>query len=171
MLHRNEPERYADILDLAAVESYIFEANPRAQQLQVLREGHIDRSEYLYPSGLVDAVAVGRLFESGCSIVLPQAHLFLAPLGYLVRGLEAELGCRVQANVYLSPPGESSFKAHFDAHDVLVVQAHGSKQWTLYDGPEAIPAGVASTPRSTRRETWTRPSPCTRATSPTCPEG
>ena len=69
----------------------------------------------------------------------PHAHTHLPELGYLVLGLEAELGCRVQGNVYLSPPGESSFLPHYDTHDVFVAQAHGSKQWVLFEGPDSSP--------------------------------
>jgi hypothetical protein len=143
VLNRDDPDRYASILDLDAVESFVFGANLRSDHLQLIRDGETDRSEYLYPSGLVDAVSVGRLFDDGHSIVLPQAHQRITSLGHLVRGLEAELSCRVQANVYLSPPGESSFAPHFDAHDVLVLQAHGAKNWTLFEGP----AGVGPTER------------------------
>ena len=120
------------------VESFIFGAHLRSDHLQLIKDGETDRSEYLYPSGLVDSVAVGRLFEEGHSIVLPQAHQQFESLGHLVRGLEAELGCRVQANVYLSPAGESSFLPHYDAHDVIALQAHGAKHWTLFEGPGPV---------------------------------
>ncbi|HMQ27101.1 MAG TPA: hypothetical protein PKA98_14015, partial [Acidimicrobiales bacterium] len=49
VVHRGEPKRYADLVDLAGVESYIFETNPRSSDLQVLHEGPVDRAEYVYP--------------------------------------------------------------------------------------------------------------------------
>ena len=140
VIHRGEPKRFADLVDLAGVESFIFETNPRASDLQVLHEGPVDRSEYVYPSGLVDALALSHLYGDGHSIVLPHAHLHLAPLGYLIRGLEDELGCRAQANLYLSPPGAAAFAPHYDTHDVLVLQAHGEKEWTLFEGPAPVPS-------------------------------
>jgi len=118
----------------------VFETNPRAEDLQVLHAGPVDRAEYVYPSGLIDTLALSRLYEDGYSLVLPHAHSHFPPLGYLVRGLEAELGCRVQANVYLSPPGAAAFAPHYDAHDVVVLQAHGQKEWTLFECPEPVPA-------------------------------
>ncbi len=140
VVHRGDPKRYADLVDLAGVESFIFETNPRSTELQVLHEGPVDRAGYIYPSGLVDALALSRLYEEGHSIVLPHAHLHLAPLGYLVRGLEDELGCRAQTNLYLSPPGAAAFAPHYDTHDVLVLQIHGEKEWTLFEGPAPVPA-------------------------------
>ena len=139
-MERDEPGRYTDLLDLETVETFVFETNPRAEDLQVLHSGPVDRAGYVYPSGLVDALALSRLYEDGHSVVLPHAHQHFPPLGYLVRGLEAELGCRAQANVYLSPPGAAAFAPHYDAHDVLVLQAHGQKEWTLFEGPEPVPA-------------------------------
>ena len=35
-------------------------------------------------------------------------------------------------------PG-GAFKMHYDAHDVLVLQVHGSKHWFLYADPEIAP--------------------------------
>ena len=31
------------------------------------------------------------------------------------------------------------FKAHFDTHDVFVLQIEGCKRWTLYDTPIELP--------------------------------
>lgn len=140
MVAREQPDHYAGLLDLDTVEHFVFETNPRAEDLRVLHAGPVERAEYVYPSGLVDSLALSRLYEDGYSIVLPMAHEHLPPLGYLIRGLEAELGCRAQANVYLSPPGAAAFAPHYDSHDVLVLQAHGVKRWALYEGPEPLPS-------------------------------
>lgn len=94
----------------------------------------IAAAEYVFPSGLVDAVALARHFDEGAAIVLPRANESFESLARLVRGLEAELGCRAQANAYLAPSGASAFVPHHDSHDVIAVQAHGSKQWRIYEG-------------------------------------
>jgi len=107
------------------------------------REGGVGKAEYLYPSGLVDPVAVGRLFEDGCSVVLPQAQDHVSSLRRMIRGLEADLSCRVQANVYLSSPGGSAFAPHYDEHDVFALQVHGTKEWTFF---ESDPPGRPTRP-------------------------
>lgn len=124
------------MLDLDTVEAFIFGPNTTSNRLNLMHGGTaVDRDAYVYPSGLVDAVAVGQHFDDGCAIVLPRAHESIGSLAGLVRGLEAELGCRAQTNVYLAPMGASAFVPHHDAHDVFALQAHGSKRWTLYEGP------------------------------------
>ncbi len=140
VMARDTPDRFSELLDLETVERFIFESNPRRDEVQVLHEGPVDQAEYLYGSGLIDTAALGRLYETGHSIVLPQAQYRLPTLGSLVRGIEAELSCRAQTNVYLSPPGAAAFAPHHDTHDVVVLQAVGAKDWTIYEGSGSIPA-------------------------------
>ena len=42
-------------------------------------------------------------------------------------------------NVYLTPPSSQGFTAHYDAHDVFILQIAGSKHWRLYDAPLRLP--------------------------------
>ncbi len=44
-----------------------------------------------------------------------------------------------QTNVYMTPPGAQGFKVHYDTQDVFIVQAAGSKDWTLYESLIALP--------------------------------
>src|SRR6185503_13388978 len=46
--------------------------------------------------------------------------------------LAAELGHPVQANSYVTPPSSRGFSAHYDVHDVFVLQLAGRKHWTIH---------------------------------------
>ena len=46
--------------------------------------------------------------------------------------LAAELGHPVPANAYVTPPSSRGFSAHYDVHDVFVLQLAGRKRWTVY---------------------------------------
>ena len=48
------------------------------------------------------------------------------------------MSCHVQANVYLTPPGNQGFGVHHDHHDVFAMQVEGSKSWRL-DGSAGSP--------------------------------
>src|SRR5215469_8498820 len=61
------------------------------------------------------------------------------PAAALCRSLEAVFHCPVHANMYLTPEGAQGFDAHFDTHEVFVLQLEGSKQWRLYGEPRALP--------------------------------
>ena len=56
------------------------------------------------------------------------------PLRRLCARLCREAGVRTQTNIYLTPPGSQGFRAHWDTHDVFVLQVCGSKRWHLYEG-------------------------------------
>jgi hypothetical protein len=45
----------------------------------------------------------------------------------------------VGANAYLTPPHARGFPAHFDAHDVFVLQLEGTKHWSVYPPAMAAP--------------------------------
>jgi hypothetical protein len=73
------------------------------------------------------------------TIKLFRLHERWEPLGRLCRVLAAELGARVQANIYLTPAGARGLGEHYDTHDVFVAQIHGTKHWRLYGSPFALP--------------------------------
>ncbi len=47
--------------------------------------------------------------------------------------LAAEIGHPVQVNAYVTPPRGRGFAAHYDVHDVFVLQVSGTKQWTIHE--------------------------------------
>ena len=62
-----------------------------------------------------------------------------APVATLCRELEAFFRCPVHANLYLTPEGAQGFDAHFDTHEVFVLQLEGAKQWRLFGSPRPLP--------------------------------
>jgi hypothetical protein len=57
----------------------------------------------------------------------------------LCRALEREISAPFQTNLYITPPGGQGFEAHYDTHDVFVLQIAGSKEWTVLDAPVRLP--------------------------------
>ena len=49
----------------------------------------------------------------------------------------------MQINAYITPPENQGFAAHYDTHDVFVLQVSGSKRWT---DPFAGDRGSAAQP-------------------------
>jgi hypothetical protein len=97
---------------------------------------------------LVAPDEVTRLFGEGATLVVNALHLAVEPVARLARLLEAEMGCPVQANAYMTPANGQGFDPHWDSHDVIVVQCHGSKRWVLWPPIEPWPvnAGFPSRP-------------------------
>lgn len=87
-------------------------------------------------AGVGDQVSddkVRRLFADGATIVLQGLHRTWPPILDFVLELAAELGHPVQANAYVTPPSSRGFGAHYDVHDVFVVQLFGRKRWYVHD--------------------------------------
>ena len=78
------------------------------------------------------------LFADGSTIVLQGLHRSWSPVVDLSQQLAADLGHPVQANAYITPAQNTGFSAHYDVHDVFVLQCEGRKRWILH--PPVLPS-------------------------------
>ena len=135
----------------------------------MIKDGiRVPPSEFCSPtrigSSTLDDVAdlhkVLDLYRRGATVVLQSLHRTWAPLSSWCAALEREVGWPVQANAYLTPPGERGLAAHADGHDVIAVQLHGNKQWHLHGHGQFeleagnvlyVPAGVEHCARTDTR--------------------
>lgn len=77
--------------------------------------------------------------RDGASLVLDSVEKIHPPVGVAAEGLERFLGTSVQVNAYASWTEREGFGLHWDDHDVVVVQVHGSKRWRLYGSTREAP--------------------------------
>ncbi len=77
--------------------------------------------------------------KDGASLVLDAVEKIHPAVRDTAEGLERFLGTSVQANVYASWTERQGFGLHWDDHDVVVVQLHGSKRWRLYGATRQAP--------------------------------
>ena len=99
---------------------------------------------------VADQVADDRLadlFADGSTLVLQGLHRTWPPLVEFGGRLAGELGHPVQINAYVTPPQNKGFSAHFDVHDVIVLQVAGKKRWTIHEPVHPAPL---------RDQEWTR---------------
>ncbi len=151
------PDAFADLLSLAAVDDLLAAGGLRHPALRVVRDGKtLPRRRFTkaHRTGgrrvgdAVDGPAVLRAFEEGATVVLQAMHRFHPPIQTFCDGLEAFFGHPLQANAYLTPASARGLAVHHDTHDVLVLQLHGRKRWSLYDTLLADPVkGFPKSPR------------------------
>ena len=82
-----------------------------------------------------DQVADDRvleLFADGHTVVLQGLHRIWPPLIDFAGDLTTELGHPVQVNAYVTPRQSQGFAAHYDVHDVFVLQVAGEKRWQVH---------------------------------------
>jgi hypothetical protein len=82
-----------------------------------------------------DQVADDRILElflDGHTIVLQGLHRLWPPLIDFAGALTTDLGHPVQVNAYITPRSSTGFSAHYDVHDVFVLQVAGEKRWRIH---------------------------------------
>jgi len=139
-LHIGETEdTFSDVFSLAALEQWLA-ASPRRPTVRMVADGvNVDPSRYCKPTRLgpdtfADVVSLDRVVDclnDGATLVAQSLHRVCAPVAEYAEVLERELSHRVQVNAYLTPPSATGLRPHNDGHDVVVVQLHGSKKWTV----------------------------------------
>jgi ribosomal protein L16 Arg81 hydroxylase len=141
------PRDFSDLLSPSAVDELIAERGVRAPFIRMAKHGDLlARDCYLGTGGFgaempdqVDSGKVLTQFASGATIVLQGLHRLWPPMIDFVRGMVDDLGHPVQANAYITPPNSRGFDAHYDVHDVFVLQAAGEKRWVVHDPVHADP--------------------------------
>jgi lysine-specific demethylase/histidyl-hydroxylase NO66 len=134
------PGGLTQLLSGDSIDELVSQRGLRTPFLRVARNGTTlaDRA-FTAPggvgAGISDQVSddrLVRLFADGSTLVLQALHRFWPPIIEFCQRLAAELGHPVQANAYITPPQNQGFSAHYDVHDVFVVQIDGEKQWQIH---------------------------------------
>ncbi|RBY79233.1 cupin [Blastococcus sp. TF02-09] len=132
---------FTDLLDLAAIDELLSRRGLRTPFLRIAKDGQVvDASRFTSSGGAgaeiadqVSSDAVLRLFADGSTVVLQGLHRLWPPLIEFADQLAADLGHPTQVNAYVTPPSSRGFDAHYDVHDVFVLQVAGQKHWTIHE--------------------------------------
>ena len=115
--------------------------------LRVVKDGSlVDPSRFTRSGGagaeVGDQVAddlVLKLICDGATVVLQGLHRVWPPLIDFAGQLAADLGHPVQINAYVTPASSRGFAAHYDVHDVFVLQIAGQKRWLVHEPVHPLP--------------------------------
>jgi len=131
---------FDDLFSVDAVDELVSRRALRTPFVRMAKDGAVlDPSRYTRSGGagaeVADQVAddlVLGLFADGATLVLQGLHRMWPPLVAFSSQLAAELGSPVQINGYVTPPSSRGFSAHYDVHDVFVLQISGEKRWVVH---------------------------------------
>lgn len=159
---------FADLLDAAAVDELLSTRGLRTPFLRVAKDGTTLANSAFTAGGGIGATVedqvsddkLAALFADGSTMVLQGLHRMWPPLVDFCQELAADLGHPVQCNAYVTPPQSQGFSAHYDVHDVFVLQLFGEKAWTVH-------APVVETPL--RSQTFDRYADAIRARTTEAP--
>ncbi|MCW2722103.1 cupin domain-containing protein [Pseudonocardia sp.] len=140
LVRRADTHGFRDLLDLDGVDELLSRRGLRTPFLRLARNGAVvDSSSFTGPGGVGAEIGdqvrddkVAGLFAEGTTVVLQALHRLWPPVIDFATRLGAELGHPVQANAYVTPRASRGFSAHYDVHDVFVLQLAGRKHWTVH---------------------------------------
>jgi hypothetical protein len=152
------PRDFGDLLDLAAADAVLSRQGLRAPFVRVAKDGATLANAKFTTAGGVGATIgdqvsdtrLTSLFADGATVVLQALHRTHAPIVDFAQALAADLGHPVQVNAYVTPPQSQGFSAHYDVHDVFVLQVAGRKRWRVHEPVHSAP--LRDQPWTGRRE-------------------
>lgn len=151
-------DAFGDLLSLGAVDELLSRRGLRTPFIRIAKDGAVVPAARYTRSGgtgaqVADQVAddqVLRLFAEGHTLVLQGLHRLWPPLIDFAGELATELGHPVQVNAYVTPSQSKGFAAHYDVHDVFVLQVAGEKRWQVHEPVHRDP--LRDQPWTDRRE-------------------
>lgn len=140
--HHELAQGFDDLLDAAAVDELISRRGLRTPFLRMAKDGKLINAQRFTRGGGAGASAPDQAADDrvlaqladGATLVLQGLHRTWPPLVDLAGGLASQLGHPVQVNAYVTPSQNQGFAAHYDVHDVFVLQVAGRKRWRIH-GP------------------------------------
>ncbi|MEV0126192.1 cupin domain-containing protein [Streptomyces sp. NPDC050703] len=132
---------FSDLFSADAVDELVSRRGLRTPFLRVAKDGStLPESSFTASGGVgatisdqLDDTALWRAFADGATLVLQALQRTWEPVGEFSARLSGELGHPVQANAYVTPPQNRGFDAHYDVHDVFVLQIGGTKRWIVHE--------------------------------------
>jgi ribosomal protein L16 Arg81 hydroxylase len=157
---RHRPGYFDDLLPgPSAAEDLLESFRTEPSQVRLIKE-HDKKSadNYRLADGNLDLARVRSAFADGYTIVLEDVEQYVRAIASLTQAIEVELNFATKVNAYVTPPESQGFVAHYDGHDVLILQIQGSKIWHLYDGVDVPPHQLR------REEKWVAAEGLSRST-------
>ncbi|GAA1562409.1 hypothetical protein GCM10009789_14500 [Kribbella sancticallisti] len=132
---------YSDLFSLEAADELLSRRGLRTPFLRIAKDGAVVGDSQFTGSGGVGAEIgdqvrddkVAALFASGHTVVLQALHRTWPALVDFATQLSSDAGHPVQINSYITPAESQGFSAHYDVHDVFVLQVAGEKHWTVHE--------------------------------------
>ena len=138
---------FADLLTLDDVDELVSVRGLRTPFLRLVKDGRaIPESAYIGGGGTGATVpdqahddGIHEQMASGATLVLQGLHRLWPPLLGFGQELAADLGHPTQINAYITPAASRGFAAHYDVHDVFVLQLAAEKRWIVHEPVHPLP--------------------------------
>jgi len=143
----HQPAGFGHLISIADLDTLVGLEGPRGESgfLRATRTTDTGSEERAIasPAGATSLQALYGAWADGFTIIANGLQRKWPSIAGFCRRLQAELRCPVGANLYSTPAGAQGFAAHFDTHDVFVVQLEGAKTWRVFRPMQELPLADA----------------------------
>ena len=131
-LFAGNAEAIGQLLSIDEIERLLANGTLRSPQVRLTRSGVIvPNFMWSTDNDSVDMPALHSLMNTGATLVVDYLGPLIPQLLELEHAIERRLGSRTLVNAYLTFKKGGAFAAHYDHHDVLIVQILGNKVWEI----------------------------------------
>ena len=141
-IHGGAPSRVAKLISVNDVSNIIQKETYPGGRIYLRREGTAI-PPMLYTTRenkpRMSLALIRGILNAGASLILNSLQDTHPRIGDLAQALELEFSENVWANGYVTTKEGGAFAAHYDDHDVIILQISGSKRWHLSGRTEEFP--------------------------------
>ncbi|MBP0448671.1 cupin [Kitasatospora sp. RG8] len=139
------PTPLAPPVTLADIDAALASGLLRRPYLELVSRGKaLDQGDYTTArsvrghdfGGYADSAKVLRQLDVGATLLMRNIEHWHSGAAALADRLGAELDRRVEAFLFVTPPGQQGLSPHRDDADVFVLQLNGSKRWQVHAVPD-----------------------------------
>jgi ribosomal protein L16 Arg81 hydroxylase len=141
---------FRDILSMESMNDILTNHRFRTDECKVSKKGKIvskslyrnDYSMRIMEREINDTVDTRKLlslYAQGSTLVFAELNTRWFPIQQLKQEIENTFHATVLTNVFLTQKRAQGFSAHYDSHDVIVLQLSGSKLWKVSSSPIELP--------------------------------
>ena len=138
-LWHGDPAEIGGLIGLDEVNALLATGMLRRPRVRLARSGELVPG-FMYSTDDNEIIVreLLKIIRKGASLVIDDIGKLVPRLRKLERAVERRLRANTMMNAYVTFHEDGAFAAHYDNHDVIVVQVHGEKHWQLF-GPIETP--------------------------------
>jgi ribosomal protein L16 Arg81 hydroxylase len=139
--------RFTDVLSWQGLNDMLNHCRLLPPRVRLVKDGApVPDEQYVAARGsqerILAAPSVSRHLREGATLIINGVDELCSSVLGLAERLESTLRVRVQVNAYLALGDTRGSRAHWDNHDVFVMQVVGRKAWRIYDSPARWPVDL-----------------------------
>jgi ribosomal protein L16 Arg81 hydroxylase len=148
LFDRKDPGRFTRLISLDVFDQLVAASNLHYPCFRVFKSGDLIPLARLTTDrqvgadldrNIADLDCVYEEAFGGATIVLQALEKSWEPITNLCIGLQEAFGAPTQAYAYHTPPRSAGPPAHYDTHDVFVLQVEGRKHWRVWPAFTNLP--------------------------------